>query len=116
MKIPLSYTWRSLWTRRLTTILTLSGIALVVFVFAAVFMMANGVEHAMVETGSDDNIIALRKSATSELVSQVDRNAANIIKTQPEVANDPSGKPLATSEVVVVINLFKKKTNALSNV
>lgn len=44
MKIPLSYTWRSLWTRRLTTVLTLGGIALVVFVFAAVLMLAHGVE------------------------------------------------------------------------
>src|SRR5260221_5783810 len=116
MKIPLSYTWRSLWTRRLTTLLTLSGLTLVVLVFASVLMLSRGVEDAMVESGSEDNLIALRKSATSELVSQVDRDAANIIKTLPEVAVDGVGKPIATSEVVVVINLFKKKTNTLSNV
>ena len=116
MKIPLAYTWRSLWTRRLTTILTLSGIALVVFVFAAVLMMAHGVEKTMVETGSEDNIIALRKSATSELVSQIDRDAANIMKTLPEVATAANGKTLVTTEVLVVINLFKKNNNALGNV
>jgi len=31
MKIPFSYIWRSLWARRLTTVLTLSGLTLVVF-------------------------------------------------------------------------------------
>ena len=36
MKIPYSYIWRSLWTRRLTTLLTLLGVTLVIFVFAAI--------------------------------------------------------------------------------
>src|SRR3989442_8376185 len=32
MRIPFSYIWRSLWARRLTTALTVGGVALVVFV------------------------------------------------------------------------------------
>jgi ABC-type lipoprotein release transport system permease subunit len=116
MKIPLSYTWRSLWTRRLTTTLTLAGITLVVFVFAAVLMLAHGVEETLVETGSEDNVIALRKAANAELVSQIDRNAANVMKTFPEVALSPDGKPLVTTEVLVVINLNKKKSNDLGNI
>ena len=116
MKIPFSYSWRSLWTRRLTTILTLSGISLVAFVFAAILMMAHGVEVAMVESGSEDNVIALRKSATSELVSQVDRESANILTTHAEIAHGSDGKPVSSSEVMVVINLFKKVSNDLSNV
>ena len=46
MAIPLSYSMRNLWKRRLTTILTVSGMALVVFVFAAVLMMAAGLPHS----------------------------------------------------------------------
>ena len=34
MAIPIAYNIRNLWTRRLTTVLTISGMALVVFVFA----------------------------------------------------------------------------------
>jgi ABC-type antimicrobial peptide transport system permease subunit len=116
MKIPLSYTWRSLWTRRLTTILTLAGISLVSFVAAAVFMMAHGVEEAMVGSGSDGNVIALRKSATSELTSQVDREASNILATLPEIAKGKDGKPNLTAEIVIVVNLFKKKSHDLANV
>src|SRR6266566_3247676 len=42
MRIPFSYIWRSLWARRLTTALTVGGVALVVFVFAGVLMLARG--------------------------------------------------------------------------
>ena len=116
MKIPLSYTWRSLWTRRLTTLLTLGGIALVVFVFAAVLMLAYGVEKTLVDTGSDDTAIVLRRSANSELVSQLSRDEANIIKTQPEVAQQADGKPVASTETYVIINLSKKKSNDMGNI
>ena len=116
MKIPFSYTWRSLWARRLTTALTLGGLALVAFVFAAVLMLARGVENTMVETGSPDNAIILRKSATSELVSQINRDHANIIKTLPEVALLPNGKPFASTETFVVINLSKKGSNDMGNI
>lgn len=115
-RIPLAYTWRSLWTRRLTTILTLAGLSLVVFVFAAVLMLAHGLEVTLVDTGSDDNAIALRRSANSELVSQIDRDAANIIKTLPGVASGQSGKPLVSTELYVVINLLKKGLEEMSNV
>jgi ABC-type proline/glycine betaine transport system permease subunit len=39
MNIPLSYSFRNLWTRRLTTVFTASGMALVVFVFASILML-----------------------------------------------------------------------------
>jgi enoyl-[acyl-carrier protein] reductase II len=45
MKIPLSYVARNLWVRKLTTVLTAGGMALVVFVFAAVLMLgASGIQ------------------------------------------------------------------------
>jgi putative ABC transport system permease protein len=116
MKIPLSYTWRSLWTRRLTTLLTVGGITLVTFVFAAVLMLAHGVEKTLVSTGSDDNVIVLRKSANSELVSQIGRDDANIIRALPGIAALPSGKPIASGETFVVINLNKKVSNDMGNV
>jgi ABC-type lipoprotein release transport system permease subunit len=116
MKIPFTYTWRSLWTRRLTTVLTLGGISLVVFVFAAVLMLANGLERTLVETGSEANAIVLRRSANSELVSQVDRDAANIIRAHPEVGTGTDGKPLICGETYVIINLKKKESNDMGNV
>src|SRR5256714_1532634 len=116
MRIPFSYIWRSLWARRLTSTLTLGGVALVVFVFAGVLMLARGLEATLVDTGSPQNAIVLRRSAGSELVSQIDRGTASVLETQPEVAPAKDGRPLLSREGVVVINLYKKTTNGMSNV
>ena len=116
MKIPLAYIWRSLWARRLTTALTVVGVALVVFVFAGVLMLARGLQNTLVDTGSADNAIVLRKSATSELVSQVDRPTAEILETAPEVAPAADGRPLLTRELDLIINLNKKSSNSMGNV
>lgn len=114
--IPLSYSFRNLWTRRLTTFFTAGGVALVIFVFAAVLMLAYGLEEALVSTGSDDNAIVLRRGAQTEIMSMIDRQAANIIKNQPEVKREPGREPRAASEVIVLINLPKRTTGKPSNV
>ncbi len=116
MSIPFAYTWRSLWRRKITTLLTLGGITLVVFVFAAVLMLSNGLEQTLIASGSPDNVIVLRRSAQSEVVSQVDRYAAGVIRTLPGIALQGDGTPLTSSEVYVIINLLKHGTNAMGNV
>ncbi|NUN69562.1 MAG: ABC transporter permease [Bacteroidetes bacterium] len=116
MKIPISYNIRNLWARRLTTALTVSGIALVVFVFASVLMLSQGVEDTLVATGSNDNVIILRKSSQSEMMSAVSRDQIGIISTFPEVGQTQEGKPFATSDVVTLININKKGSNDMGNV
>lgn len=116
MRIPFSYVWRSLWARRLTTALTIGGVALVVFVFAGVLMLARGLEATLVESGSPDNAIVLRRSATSELSSQVDRATADVLEADNGVARGAESRPVLSREIVLVIDLYKKKTNALGNV
>ena len=51
MAIPYSYSLRNLWTRRLTTALTAAGMAMVVFVFAAMQLLAAGLRATLVEQG-----------------------------------------------------------------
>ncbi len=116
MAIPYSYSFRNLWTRRLTTVLTASGMALVVFVFAAILMLAEGLQKTLVETGSYDNVVVIRKSANSEVQSGVERSQASIVESQPEVAIGENGQPLLAKELVVLINLPKRGTNKPANV
>jgi ABC-type antimicrobial peptide transport system permease subunit len=116
MKIFFSYSIRNLWTRRLTTALTTSGMALVVFVFAAVLMLAEGLQETLVETGSYDNVVVIRKAAESEVQSGVERLQASIVETQPEIAIGPDGKKLVAKELVVLIALPKRVTGKPSNV
>lgn len=114
--IPFTYIWRSLWARRLTTLLTITGITLVVFVFAGVLMLARGLQRTLVDTGAPDNAIVLRRAANSELVSQIDRETADILDAQPEVATAADGRPLLSKEVMLVISLNKRGSSDVGNV
>jgi putative ABC transport system permease protein len=116
VRVPFSYSFRNLWTRRLTTVLTVLGMALVVFVFAAILMLAEGLRKTLVETGSYDNVVVIRKGSTSEVMSGVLRGQASIVENQPEIAIGENGQPLLAKEMVVLIALPKRGTNALSNV
>jgi ABC-type antimicrobial peptide transport system permease subunit len=116
MQIPLKYILRSAVSRRLTTVITILGVALVVFVFSAVLMMANGVQKTLRSTGSDDNLIVVRKAALSEIMSIIDREAAGIMVNLPQVARFPDGRPMSSKEVVVIINLNKLGSAGISNV
>ena len=116
MQIPLKYILRSSVSRRLTTVITILGVALVVFVFSAVLMMANGVQKTLRSTGSDDNLIVVRKAALSEIMSIIDREAAGIVVNLPQVARFPDGRPMTSKEVVVIINLNKLGSPGISNV
>ena len=86
MAIPFSYSFRNLWTRRLTTVLTASGMALVVFVFASILMLSEGLRKTLVDTGSPDNVVVIRKGSASEVQSGIERQQASIVETEPEVA------------------------------
>ncbi|MBL7973370.1 MAG: ABC transporter permease [Candidatus Kapabacteria bacterium] len=115
MKIPFSYIYRNFLARKLTTFITVGGIALTVFIFAAVLMLAYGVEKTLVATGATNNVIVTRKASNGEISSIIDRETGNTILTLPAIAKSPDGKPLATADGVVVINLTKK-SGGLSNV
>ena len=119
MAVPISYSIRNLWKRRLTTILTVAGMALVVFVFAAVLMMAAGLQKTLVETGSDNNVVVVRKGSTSEVMSGIERNQASIVEMLSQVALSADGQRLVAKESVVLIALQKRgaeKTSSHSNV
>jgi putative ABC transport system permease protein len=116
MVLPLRYSVRNLAARKITTLLTAGGMALVVFVFAAVLMLEAGLRQAMVATGQDDNISVTRRSAGTEIQSIVDREQAAVITSQPEIALGSGGMRLASREVVVLIALMKRDTGVATNV
>jgi putative ABC transport system permease protein len=116
LKIPFMYSFRNLWTRRLTTVLTASGMALVVFVFASILMLAEGLQKTLVDTGSYDNVVVIRKAAVSEVQSSVERLQASIVETQPEVAIGSEGQRLLAKELVVLITMPKRGSDKPSNV
>jgi len=114
--VPVSYIARNLWVRRVTTGLTAAGMALVVFVFATVLMMTEGIRATLVATGQADNVIVLRKGAGAEINSGISREQAAIIETLPGIAHDGSGRALVSKEPVVLSNLPKRGSGKPSNV
>src|ERR1039457_814948 len=116
MSIPFSYSIRNLVARRLTTFLTATGMALVVFVFAAILMLSAGLEKTLIETGSDDNVIVTRKAANSEVQSGVERSQAAIVESLPDIATGSDGTLLLAKELVVLISLPKRGSYKPANV
>jgi len=114
--IPFSYIVRNVAARRLTTALTAGGMALVVYVFATVLMLAAGLRQTLVATGQDDNVIVIRRAAQTEVQSGVDRRQAAIVESLPDVAIGGDGRKLLSKEPVVLINLPKRESKKPSNV
>src|SRR2546422_11666063 len=105
MAIPISYNIRNVIQRPLTTLATGSGIAMVVMILIGAFALASGFQAALVETGSPENAFIRRTGADSEISSGVSRDAANILRALPEVATGPDGRPLVSTDLVVLTNL-----------
>lgn len=116
MPVPLAYNIRNLWARRLTTVLTAAGMALVVFVFAAILMMAEGLQKTLVETGSYDNVVVIRKGSTSEVQSGIERDQAAILETLSGIAARPDGRRLVAKEIVILITLPRRDNANPANV
>ncbi|HEX7155750.1 MAG TPA: ABC transporter permease [Burkholderiaceae bacterium] len=116
MALPLTYVARNLWVRRLTTALTAAGMALVVFVFAAVLMLDAGLKATMVATGSADNVVFISKGSQTEIQSGFGLEHAGLISVLPQIARDARGVPLASGEIVVLNSLPKSDTGQPSNV
>jgi len=114
--IPFSYIARNLWVRRVTTLLTAGGMALVVFVFATVLMMGEGIRATLVATGQPDNVLLLRKGAGAEINSGIERAKAAMVESLDGIATNGEGRRLVSKEPVVLINLPKRSNGKPSNV
>ena len=114
--IPVSYIARNLLTRKLTTILTAGGMALVVYVFATVLMLAEGLRATLIATGQPDNVVVIRRGSQTEVQSGIDRASAAIVEALPDIATGEDGGTLLSKETVVLMNLPRRETGAPSNV
>lgn len=106
MPIPLSYNLRNLAVRKTTTAMTALGIALTVAVLCAVLSLVEGLRVALTSSGNAMNLLLIRKGGNSELSSVVPRNDfQEVIRYRPGIARDASGEPLASLELVTIVNL-----------
>jgi putative ABC transport system permease protein len=105
MAIPLAYNLRNLIVRRTTTVMTALGIGLTVAVLLAILAMVNGLRTSLAATGHPLQVLVLRKGSDAELSSNFTRTVFQDMKFRPGIARSRSGEPLASLEMVTVINL-----------
>ena len=91
--------------------------ALVVYVFATVLMMSEGIRSTLVATGQPDNVMVLRQGAGAE-INSAHRARPGRHPVPPCPASPPTrlGRPLLSAEPVVLINLPKRSNGKPSNV
>jgi putative ABC transport system permease protein len=116
MAIPIAYNIRNLSVRKTTTLMTALGIALTVAVLLAVLALVGGLNTAFESTGNPLQILILRKSATSELSSNFTRQSYQDLKFKPGIARNKNGEPMASLEMVTVINLESPENPSGMNV
>ncbi|HUD55679.1 MAG TPA: ABC transporter permease [Terracidiphilus sp.] len=105
MNIPLTYNLRNLVVRKTTTLMTVAGIALTVAVLVSSLALVNGLRATFANTGNPLQILVLRKGGYSELGSSVSRESNELLRTMSGIARDASSEPMASLEMVQVINL-----------
>jgi putative ABC transport system permease protein len=101
MAIPLKYNLRSLLVRRVSSLMTGGGIALVVVVFVVVMALVAGLDAAIEDAGSPDNMVVLRRGAITETVSGFSIAQYEALKYLAAIRRTPSGEPYASPELPV---------------
>jgi len=105
MAIPFAYNFRNLVVRKTTTLMTALGIALTVAVLLSILALLNGLRTTLSSSGDPLQIVVLRKGSDSEIVSNFLRTQFQDLKFKPGIATGKDGQPLASLEVVTIINL-----------
>ena len=99
---------RSIPQRWGPSLVIIIGLAGVVAVFTALLAMAQGFQATLKDAGRTDNAIVLRGGSGAELNSGFGGDSADVIKLGPGIRKGSDGKPLASGELIVITELFKK--------
>ncbi len=116
MAIPIKYNLRNLRVRWHLTLATTLGVALVVAVFIMVMALAHGLKSTYINTGDPRNLLVLRKGSTAESSSQITHDEVRVIKYLGGIARNAHGDPLASAEIVVLINQARIDHSGFANV
>jgi putative ABC transport system permease protein len=102
--IPIKYNARNLVVRWKTTLMTASGFTLVVAALVVMLAFVAGVEQVCTTSGQPENVIVLAKGNNDEVFSQIDTRLAKELENFPGVGRSPSGQPLASREMFLVVH------------
>jgi ABC-type lipoprotein release transport system permease subunit len=116
MALPIRYSLRNAIVRWRSTIATVLGIALVVFVFVLLQSLAAGIEKSSGNTGDPRNVMVVRKGATAESASLISRQNFQQIQYFEGIARTPAGEPVISADVLVLVTLPRRDHSGEANV
>src|SRR5258706_16298371 len=99
MAIPFKYNRRSLLIRRVSNAMTVGAIAIVVGVFVAAMAIVGGLDSAIKDSSSPDNMILIGRSPDSEANSFFTLDQLDALKFLPAIKRDGVGNPLVSPEL-----------------
>ena len=107
--IPLKYNAANLKARRVSTSMTILGIAIVIAVMLGMMALYNGVMSQETSSGSSDLLLVMQDGVDAELSSRIDKESFQIIRALPGVAK-------AVPQLVILFKLPKKDNPKGTNV
>jgi putative ABC transport system permease protein len=116
MAIPLKYNIGNLMSRKVSAVMTVLGIGIVIAVMVAMMALYNGVQQALVSSGSKENLMVLREGAQTESTSAVSRDKYRIIESLPGIEQGADRRPIVSPELVVIFKLARYDNATGSNV
>lgn len=116
MALPLNYSFRNALVRWRSTLATVLGIALVVFVFVLLQSLATGIEKSSGNTGDPRNVMVVRKGSTAESASLISRQTFNELRYFEEISRNERGEPIISADVLVLVNLPRRDNSGEANV
>lgn len=108
MTLPLTYNWRNLFVRKLSTTLTFAVVAVVVFVLSVLLAFAAGIRASLAASGSPANILVLKPGATSESTSIIPPDESARLAQAPGIALDHAGRLLISPELAVQTSIPRR--------
>src|SRR5262245_16058929 len=99
MAIPFKYNRRSLLIRRVSNAMTVGAIAIVVDVFVAAMAIVGGLDSAIKDSSSPDNMILIGRDADSEANSFITLDQLDALKFLPTIKRDGVSNPLVSPEL-----------------
>ncbi|HEY8122714.1 MAG TPA: ABC transporter permease [Myxococcota bacterium] len=100
MALPLSYSVRSLFARKLRTGLTIAVIALVVIAVSLILGLASSLRRTLASSGDPRNLVIMRKGSDNDGSSSLTLQSLQDIRFFEGIARGADGEPLLSPELV----------------
>jgi ABC-type lipoprotein release transport system permease subunit len=108
--IPIRYNLGSIMERRITSLMTVMGVALTSMIFVILFGFIGGLKRTILNTGGGESWIVLSRGVTSEGASFITHDQVDVLRALPEIAMNGDKEPLLSMESFAGVNISRGRS------